>query len=114
MQCAEDVIRPALGNNRVYEAIDAIREQKTMSSLNFTEDIINQPPHYKAPNGLESIDVIEAFTEDLEGFPAVCTGNAIKYILRWNKKGGTDDLRKAKWYINKLIAYLERNDNERL
>ena len=38
-------------------------------------------------------------------------GNVIKYICRWRKKGGIDDLRKAKHYIDMLIA--EENTNER-
>ena len=29
------------------------------------KDMVNHPPHYKASNGIEVIDVIEAFTEDL-------------------------------------------------
>lgn len=64
---------------------------------------VNHPGHYKGPAGLEAIDVIKEFTEGLSGVDAFCAGNAIKYILRWNNKNGTEDLEKAKWYINKLI-----------
>lgn len=71
-------------------------------------DMVNHPGHYKTSNGLEAIDVIEAFTEGLEGINAVDTGNAIKYILRWHKKNGVEDLKKAVWYINHLINRLER------
>lgn len=49
------------------------------------------------------IDVIEAFTKDLHGTDAYFTGNIIKYMLRWNKKGGTEDLEKARWYLNRMI-----------
>lgn len=64
-------------------------------------DHVNHPNHY-CQNGLESIDVIKAFTADLKGEAAFCAGNAIKYILRFHHKNGKEDLEKAKWYINRL------------
>lgn len=73
-----------------------------------TVDMVNHPPHYKTKNGLETIDVIEAFTEDLNGIEAVCTANALKYICRWKNKNGKQDLEKAVWYINYLIEHLEK------
>lgn len=66
-------------------------------------DMVNHPDHYISENGLEAIDVIEAFVSDLKGMDAVCTANAIKYILRWKHKNGVQDLEKAIWYINRLI-----------
>ena len=66
-------------------------------------DNVNHPAHYQSRNGLETIDIIEACVEDLTGMEAVCTGNIIKYISRWKKKNGLEDLRKAKWYLNRLI-----------
>lgn len=67
---------------------------------------VNHPAHYKA-NGIEAIDVIQAFTENLGGIEAFCAGNAIKYLLRWSHKNGVEDLKKAKWYIDKIIAKRE-------
>lgn len=67
------------------------------------EDLVNHPEHYKAKNGLEAIDMIAAFTEGLQGMDAVCTANALKYLCRWHKKNGVEDLKKAKWYIDYLI-----------
>ena len=65
-------------------------------------DMVNHPPHYKA-NGMEVIDVIKAFTADLNGIKATDTGNAIKYILRWNKKANPiEDIDKAIWYLTHL------------
>ena len=58
-------------------------------------DMINDPPHYKG-NNLQSIDIIEDFQL---GFNL---GNAIKYILRCDKKGQkTQDLDKAIWYLTR-------------
>lgn len=65
-------------------------------------DSVNSPSHYTA-GGVECIDGIEAATVGLVGIQAVCTGNAIKYLWRWKHKGGVDDLRKARWYLDKLI-----------
>ncbi len=52
---------------------------------------------------IEAIDAIAAATTNLKGIEAVCTGNAIKYLWRWKKKNGAEDLRKAVWYVNRLL-----------
>ena len=72
-------------------------------------DMVNHPSHYKAKNGMEVIDVIEAFTANLKGYEAVYTGKVIKYICRWKEKNGLEDLRKAQWYLNRLIKNIEEN-----
>lgn len=59
------------------------------------EDAVNHPQHYISETGLEAIDVIEAFTFDLKGIEAVCTGNILKYICRWKNKNGLQDLKKG-------------------
>lgn len=66
-------------------------------------DPVNRPKHYQSKAGIEVIDVIDAFTEDLSGIEAVCTGNILKYVCRWKQKNGLQDLEKAKWYLDKLI-----------
>ena len=73
------------------------------------KDMVNHPEHYISDKGIEVIDVIEAFTEGLEGIEATDTGNVIKYICRWKHKNGLQDLEKARWYINHLIEKV-RND----
>ena len=74
-------------------------------------DMVNHPPHYISESGLETIDVIEAFTADLKGIEAVCTANVIKYICRWKHKNGLQDLEKAQWYLNHLIDYISKEEN---
>lgn len=71
-------------------------------------DPVNHPGHYQSKSGLETIQVIEAFTEDCVGMEAVYTGNVLKYICRWKKKNGLEDLKKAQWYLNHLIDYVEK------
>ncbi len=66
---------------------------------------VNHPEHYPA-GGIECIDALEAATAGLEGIEAVCTANAIKYLWRWKRKNGVEDLQKAVWYIERLIKKL--------
>ena len=75
------------------------------------QDMVNHPQHYKTKSGLEAIDVIEAFTDGLQGYEAVETGNVLKYICRWKKKNGLEDLKKAQWYLNRLISKLEKENS---
>lgn len=74
---------------------------------NATVDMVNHPNHYKSESGLEVIDVIKAFTADMKGYQAVATANIVKYILRCNKKNGLEDLKKARWYLEDLISYMD-------
>lgn len=64
-------------------------------------DMVNEPPHY-TKGGVECIDAIEAALtpEEFRGF---IKGNCLKYIWRERHKGGDEDLKKAAWYLNKLI-----------
>lgn len=73
-------------------------------------DMVNSPDHYQTKHGLEAITVIESFTEDLKGIEACDTGNIIKYMLRWKKKNGIEDLEKTKWYLEHLINHVKAED----
>ena len=75
-------------------------------------DPVNHPDHYKTKTGLETIDVIEAFTFDLKGIEATDTGNVLKYMCRWKSKNGLEDLKKAQWYLNHLINHVEKLEKE--
>lgn len=63
-------------------------------------DNVNQPPHYNQA-GIECIDAIEAATG--EGFEYYLQGNILKYMWRYRYKNKAEDLKKAQWYLNKLI-----------
>lgn len=71
-------------------------------------DAIN-PSHYKQGK-VECIDAIESATVHKTGLEAVCAANIIKYLWRYEAKNGLEDVRKAQWYLNKLIDYLEHKD----
>ncbi len=65
-------------------------------------DMVNHPPHYQSAAGLECIDAIQA-AMTAEEFRGYLRGNCLKYLWRADRKGGTEDLKKAAWYLNKLI-----------
>ncbi len=73
-------------------------------------DNVNHPVHYTAGD-IECIDAIESATTGLTGIEAYNTGAAIKYLWRWKRKNGVEDLQKAQWYINRLIEEGKRHDN---
>lgn len=76
------------------------------------DKMVSHPDHYISKTGLETIDVIEAFTYDLKGAEATHTGNILKYICRWKNKNGIQDLEKAKWYLDRLINYVLENEEK--
>lgn len=69
------------------------------------KDNVNHPGHYTF-GGIECIDAIKAATTGLSGFEGFCAGAVIKYVWRWRRKGGVEDLRKATWYLDKLVDSL--------
>ena len=76
------------------------------------DKMVSHPSHYQSESGLEVIDVIEAFTSDLNGIEATDTGNILKYMCRWKNKNGLQDLKKAQWYLNHLINHVEKLEEE--
>lgn len=64
-------------------------------------DPINAPEHYTShASGVQPIDIAEHMT--------FCLGNVVKYVMRFEKKGGLEDLRKAEFYIKREIARREK------
>lgn len=74
--------------------------------------MVSHPTHYQSKKGLEVIDVIEAFTDGLNGIEATDTGNIIKYACRWKRKNGVQDLEKIMWYTQHLINHLKSKEKE--
>ena len=68
---------------------------------------VTRPKHYISSDGPECIDAIKASMSSDE-FAGYLRGNVMKYIWRFRKKGGVEDLEKARWYLDKLIEE-ERN-----
>lgn len=66
-------------------------------------DNVNHPKHYtQHPSGIEVIQI----TEHLN----FCLGNVVKYVLRHEHKNGLEDLKKARWYLDREITRREASD----
>lgn len=63
------------------------------------DDPVNSPKHY-TQGDMEVITAIEGLGLDYH------QGNVVKYVSRYRYKGGVEDLKKARWYIDRLI-YIE-------
>ncbi len=69
-------------------------------------------PDYYANKQIEVIDYIkDTLTE--EEYIGFCIGNVIKYISRWRKKGGVNDLKKALYYLNSAIKVSKTDRHSR-
>ena len=63
-------------------------------------DNVNHPVHY-GQGKIVCIDYIEDFLTK-EEFIGYLRGNLAKYLHRWRRKGGLEDLDKADWYLLRL------------
>lgn len=74
-------------------------------------DPVNHPHHYTR-GAIETIDYMESAltAEEIRGGYKF---NILKYVSRERYKNGLEDLKKAKWYLDRLISYLEKTEQER-
>ena len=73
-------------------------------------DVVNSPPHYKT-GGIEAIEGIEA-SMGPEAYAGYLKGNIMKYMWRYERKGKPiEDLKKARWYLDRLIGLRERKED---
>ena len=87
---------------------DFMRYKEVRDALNADAvDVVNSPPHYKA-GGIEAIEGIEA-SMGPEAYAGYLKGNIMKYMWRYERKGKpVEDLKKAQWYLGRLIAAQEK------
>lgn len=79
-----------------------VRRPKEIPSCSITPDEIERPKHYTRGK-IEVIDFIEDQKCDFRA------ASALKYLCRYRFKGKPlSDLKKARWYIDRMIAELER------
>lgn len=75
---------------------------------NKSDSSVDHPSHYNTGD-IETIDYLESLgiAEDF------CAGNAIKYLSRYKHKGKVlEDVKKAKWYVNRLVKILEEQSEQ--
>ena len=70
-------------------------------------DNVTHPSHY-TQGKIECLDAIESAVTGLTGIEAVFTSQCIKYLWRWKRKNGLEDLLKCLFYLQKLIERVER------
>lgn len=82
-----------------------MRGDEYLSDSNAKNDNVNHPAHYT----MGRIETIEAISAALgkDGFKDYCAGNIIKYVWRYKYKEGVESLKKARWYLDRLIAESE-------
>lgn len=66
------------------------------------------PSHYTSGH-IECIEALEA-SMSIEAFKGFLKGNIMKYVWRYEKKKGVEDLRKAQWYLDRLIAICDQEE----
>lgn len=88
--------------------VEVIAQRELVTSVNddrLTHDMVNHPSHY-TQGGIECIDAIKAATVGKTGIEAVCVANVVKYLWRYEEKNGLEDVKKARWYLERLISEL--------
>lgn len=74
-------------------------------------DNVNHPNHYQNIAGVEAIDILNDVVKDLPGKQAAMLWNTLKYLLRFQKKNGVEDLKKARNYLDYLINDIDADKN---
>jgi hypothetical protein len=81
--------------------------KKILKKYKQIKDMVNNPPHY-TQGGIETIDYMEAKSTP-EEFSGHLRLTAIKYLSRAGLKESTlMDLKKAQWYVNELVTFVEK------
>lgn len=88
---------PELGSTDSSAASPGVEAKETPKA-----DEVNSPSHYTSGK-TECIDAIDSAVSLMSGTRAFYTAQVMKYIWRWPLKGGVKDLKKARWYLNRLI-----------
>jgi hypothetical protein len=77
------------------------------STIKKLADMVNNPPHYTR-GGIEAIEYMEAKATP-EEFAGHLRLTALKYLSRTGyKDDALQDLKKAQWYVNRLVSYSEK------
>ena len=88
---------------------DIIIEQERDIELEKERDMINNPTHYNTGE-IECIDALDSMLTS-EEFIGYLRGNSLKYRWRFRYKNGTEDLKKAEWYLSRYVQFIQKTDN---
>lgn len=116
---------PAVAEAVEENSEDAKPKRRTLGVSNPTDDMteyvekyleavkpdpVNRPAHYTS-GGIECINAMQA-AFGVEAVKDFCLCNAFKYLWRHRNKNGVEDLKKARWYLNRLIREMEVTGDE--
>ena len=79
---------------------------QTINQPDFKPDMVCHPTHYNQGK-VECIDAMASATFNKRGIEAICVSNIIKYLWRYEAKNGLEDVKKAQFYLNRLVDELE-------
>jgi hypothetical protein len=92
---------------RMKKILSSYTGSKAVKHTGAGEDLVNNPSHY-THGGIETIDYMEAKATP-EEFAGHLRLTAIKYLSRAGLKESTlMDLKKAQWYVNELVTFVEK------
>lgn len=107
--CTQTVLQrervTSVNDDRLQTTVDKfahLNDLPLVSEKYPSHDNVNHPPHY-TQGGIECIDALRAATVGKSGIEAVCVANVIKYLWRYEVKGGLESIEKAQWYLNHLL-----------
>ena len=97
----------------IQQALDNIKRAEVVGGAYWSDpqeeevpqDNVNNPKHY-GQGDIECIDYIADFLS-YEEYVGYLRGNTAKYLHRWRYKNGLEDLKKAQWYLNRLVQEVE-------
>ena len=98
----------AIAYDHVYKNSEARLGGSHLEIDDDGHDMVSHPKHYNQ-GGIECIDALKAATIGKRGIEAVCVANVIKYLWRYEEKNGIEDVRKAKWYIERVLKEMSEN-----
>lgn len=87
--------------------VDDLQSRTNDANLQQAFDIVQRPAHYNQ-SGIECIDAIAAAVKGKSGIEAAFVANVIKYLWRYELKNGLEDVRKAQWYLDRLVKELSK------
>lgn len=96
------IIIDSLSEEILYDASKFYELSAEYQWANKDRDIVNSPSHY-ASDKIEVIDFLDQVAKKYKSSQAFYVANIIKYVARAPMKNGLEDLKKAQWYLNRLV-----------
>lgn len=89
----------------MIETVDKYYDEHPVAVKQMSDNV-NHPFHY-TQGGIECLDAIEASMTPSQ-YQSYLKGNIIKYLWRYEHKNGLEDVKKAQFYLNRMIESIEK------